>query len=95
MRVLFSRNFADVKFRENNTLRKWRNQLSFSDVGSHALVANFNLANTYFNPIRENKTIKKIFEFTVKFISDRKYEILRKKKHSGNDKLILFSDVGK
>ena len=59
MRVLFSRNFADAKFRENNTLRKWRNQLSFSDVGSHALVANFNVGNTYFNPIVKIKFSRK------------------------------------
>ena len=32
---------------------------------SHAVVANFNVANMSFNAIRENKILAKISEFTV------------------------------
>ena len=31
--VLFSRNFAFAKFRENEILAKWQNHLSFTDIG--------------------------------------------------------------
>ena len=30
---LFSRNFAEAEFRENNTLRNGENSLSFTDIG--------------------------------------------------------------
>ena len=40
-RDLFSQNFADAKFRENNTLGKWRNHCRILMDVTHALVANF------------------------------------------------------
>ena len=40
-RVLFSRNFAYAKFRENKPSRIGEITLSFIDVGNQALVANF------------------------------------------------------
>ena len=39
--------------------------LSFTDVGNHALVAIFNVANMSFNVICENKILAKFSEFSV------------------------------
>ena len=53
-RVLFSRDFAYAKFRENKILAKWRN---YSVV--------LNVANMPFNAILENKILAKNSGFTV------------------------------
>ena len=66
-RVLFSRNFADAKFREKITLAKWRNHSSFTYmyVPKSCPSRNFYVTNMPFNVIRENKILARMFEFTV------------------------------
>ena len=64
-RVLFSRNFAYAKFRENKILAKWWNQCHLLMKLYHVIVANFYVANLSLNAIRENKILPKISEFTV------------------------------
>ena len=64
-RVLFSRNFAYAKFRENKILAKWRHHCHLLMKVNHVIVANFYVANMSFNAILENKIIAKISEFTV------------------------------
>ena len=46
MRVLFSLSFVKIKSLRNDEIT-----LSFTDVGNHALVANFNVVNMTFNAI--------------------------------------------
>ena len=60
-RVLFSRNFAYVKFCENNTLAKWQKLFAIIMSKSQFL----NVANLSFNDICENKILANISEFTV------------------------------
>ena len=48
-----------------NSSRNDKITLPFTDVGNHALVAIFNVANMSFNAIHENKILAKISEFTV------------------------------
>ena len=65
-RILYSRNFAyAAKFREIKSSRNGKIILSFTDIGKHALVSNFNVANMSY-AIRENKILVKISEFTVR-----------------------------
>ena len=66
-RDLFSRNFADAKFRENKPSRNGDIILSVNDVGKSCpnLVANCNVTIMTFNAYRENKFLSKISEFTI------------------------------
>ena len=74
MRILFSRNFAHAKFRENKTLPIVQNHSHFLLMVNSAPVAIFYVANMPFNAIRENKIIAKISEFTVS--KKRKIQII-------------------
>ena len=66
VRILFSRYFADVEFREYKPSRNGESALCPSLMYvNHAKVANFNMENMYFSAIRENKIIAKISELTV------------------------------
>ena len=65
-RVIFSRNFAYAKFRENKILAKWRNHsvvYGYRQIIPKSRI--FNVANMYLNPTRENKIVAKISEFTL------------------------------
>ena len=67
-RVLFSRKFTYAKFHENKSSRPHeftKSLCRFLTWVNHALVASFNVANKFFNAIRENKILAKISEFTV------------------------------
>ena len=59
MRVLFSRNFALAKFRENKTLKM---ALSLCRL---LMLKSLKVANVSLNTIHENKILAKISEFTV------------------------------
>ena len=59
-RVLFSRNFAYAKFRENKILAKWRNHCHSLMKVNHVIVTNMS-----FNAICENNILAKISKFTV------------------------------
>ena len=54
------RSFVKIKSSRNDEIT-----LLFTDVGNHALVAIFNVANMSFNAIHENNILAKISEFTV------------------------------
>ena len=54
------RSFVKIK-----SMRNGETTLSFTDKVNHAIVTIFNVANTSFNAVRENKILAKISEFTV------------------------------
>ena len=60
VRLLFSRNFVKI-----NPSRNEKITLSFTDLVNHALVTIFIEVNISFNAVCVNKTLTKIFEFTV------------------------------
>ena len=65
-RVLFSRNFAYVKFHENIILTNWRITLPFTDIGKLWPCREFLTSQIcVLNAIPENKVHAKISEFTV------------------------------
>ena len=59
-RILFSRNFAYAKFRENKILENGETTLSFTDIVLSCTSRDFfSVANMLFNAIRENKVLAK------------------------------------
>ena len=54
------RSFVKIKSSRNGEIT-----LSFIDKVNHAIVPIFNVANMYFNAVRENRILAKISEFTV------------------------------
>ena len=66
-RVLSSRNMRSFVKKKPCEMAKSLRRLLIKV--NHVLVANFIVANMYFNAIRENKILAKISEFTVHVIS--------------------------
>ena len=65
-RVLFLRNFAYARFRENKTLSKWQNHaVDYYYTYIMPMSRISNLPNMSFNAIHEKKILAKISEFTV------------------------------
>ena len=65
MRVLFSRNFAYVKFLEIKSSQNGEITLSFTDLCKSCPSRDYNVANMSFNAYREHKILAKISEFTL------------------------------
>ena len=60
--------------------------LSFTDIGEHALVTNYDVANMSFNAIGEDKILTKISKFTV-FVSFFHYPACKAFNHLSQDTL--------